>query len=575
MKRTTLLYLIALGLTIAACTVQTKPARTHVSPAASGYTGALEPAFYYLEGIKTARLLSDPVKAARLLDKAIELDPNHAPSYFAAADNIAPLDLGQALEYSKKANALDSANLWYRGQLGRLLIQSQQYDQARQIYGELIKISPHDPENYRMLAALYEYAGQSLTAISILDSAEYKFGRFEELSQFKRELLTANKLYDKAIDESLELIRDYPYKYENYLVIADLYAMTGKDSLAVANYGKAMELNPDGIDVLVAMNAYYKSVNDNANFLATAKKIFLNDGLEATNKIRFFNDIIQNRNYYINNYLPLSDLATTLLLKYPHDPEVVDLNASNLITGGRVEEALTLYKGYANAPGARIELFNHILEIEAYLGRIDSVNKYSGIALAHYPENVEFYIRRGGALEYMKREGEALDAYKSALKYAPTDSLRSVVLGIIGDSYHLRENANKSYSYYKKALKKNPDNVMVLNNYAYYLSIEERELDRALAMIERVMALEPGNPTYIDTYGWVLYKMGRVEEAKKAIQQAVSFDRTGSKELFVHYGDLLYETGEHFLAKYYWEKALDAGYDKEEIDQRLKKTEGK
>ena len=110
---------------------------------------------------------------------------------------------------------------------------------------------------------------------------------------------------------------------------------------------------------------------------------------------------------------------------------------------------------------------------------------------------------------------------------------------------------------------------MVLNNYAYFLSLEERDLERALSMSSLVVALTDNNPTYLDTHAWVLFKLGRTEEAKKLLQKAVALDGQESPELMVHYGDILHELGEQFMAEVYWRRALEKGYDARQIEQRI------
>ena len=114
----------------------------------------------------------------------------------------------------------------------------------------------------------------------------------------------------------------------------------------------------------------------------------------------------------------------------------------------------------------------------------------------------------------------------------------------------------------------------MLNNYAYYLSEEDRELERALAMSSRAIELEQNNATFIDTYAWILYKLGRYDEARKSMRQALSLDTTGSAALPLHYGDILYELGEKFMAETYWRKALEAGADAAEIEARIEKLKG-
>ena len=104
-----------------------------------------------------------------------------------------------------------------------------------------------------------------------------------------------------------------------------------------------------------------------------------------------------------------------------------------------------------------------------------------------------------------------------------------------------------------------------MNNYDYFMTLENRSLDRALDMAERVMKIEGSNPTFIDTYAWVLYKIGRLDEAKRAMQQALSLYTRRSADLAAHYGDILWYLGETFMAETYWQRAVERGFDAERM----------
>ena len=145
--------------------------------------------------------------------------------------------------YSERANRLDSANMTYRNQLGRVLVMAGRYDEAMGIYTDLMRDDSNNPLNYTLLAAMYDYKEQPFTAISILDTAEMRLGRMEELTAYKRELLIRLKLYDKALEEAKGMVNDYPYDDDNYRVLGDIYAAMGSDSLALANYKEALRLD--------------------------------------------------------------------------------------------------------------------------------------------------------------------------------------------------------------------------------------------------------------------------------------------------------------------------------------------
>ena len=314
---------------------------------------------------------------------------------------------------------------------------------------------------------------------------------------------------------------------DSYRVLAMLYDQEGQPFSAIA----VLDSAEARFGVLATYSEFYNERRDYASSLNYTRRLFASDEMPLDDKLTYFDRITGDRNFYSTFYLQINDLATTLAMKYPHDPRVVKLYGGHLIASGQLDDALTYYKTHLDDLPPRIDYFNMVIDIESYKQRPDSVERYTSRAMKLFPENVDLHLRKGQMLSYAKRYDEALKFYKNSLRLAP------------GDSLALRY-----------------DNAMVLNNYAYFLSLEGRDLERALAMAGRAIVLEENNPTYLDTYAWVLYRLGRYDEAKKTMQQALSLDRSQSPDLQLHYGDILAALGEKFMAEVYWKKALEGGY---------------
>ena len=105
-------------------------------------------------------------------------------------------------------------------------------------------------------------------------------------------------------------------------------------------------------------------------------------------------------------------------------------------------------------------------------------------------------------------------------------------------------------------MKINSDYVYVLNNYAYYLSMEGKQLKKALAMSKKTIDAEPDNATYLDTYGWILFLMGKPEEAKPHFKHAMLYGGKESVVILDHYAEVLFALGEYDRAMVYWNQAL-------------------
>lgn len=544
------------------------------------WADSLRSLYLYTEGIKRYAIAGDSARARASFRGAIREDSTFAPAYYSLA--VARMDTApaEAAELALRAHELDTANLWYRSLYGQALVGSGQYDRALGAFRDLRRADPNNPDNYRILAALYELGQQPYMAILTLDSAEVRFGHIPMLSAMKRQLLVSTRQFDKAVDEARAMVEAAPYEAGHRVVLAGLYARTGKDSLALAEYGRALEIDSTSLATLAALSDFYNDRRDFRSLLGVTKRMFALESMPLERKAARFEQFTSDMRFYREYYIQLNDLASMLAIRYPRDRRVVELYARHLIASGELERALELYKLHTADVPPEEAYFASVIDIETYLQRPDSVDRYADRALQLFPDRPVFHIAKGNALSYSKQYAAALKAYRQSLRYADTDSLRAVIWGATGDTwYRIAEAAAKPgersralkacYRAYDRSLNLSPDNPLVLNNYAYFLAEEGAELEKALAMSSRVVALTDNNPTYLDTHAWVLFRLGRTEEARRVMQQAIALDSRNSPELLLHYGDILDALGQRFMAETYWRKALERGCDAAEIARRL------
>lgn len=550
---------------------------------------SLRSVYLYTEGIKQNTIAGDSARAREYFLEAIRLDSTYAPAYYELGVNGLGVENmyatpDEAVELARTAYRLDTTNRWYHQLYGQTLIIAQRYREALGVYRRLQVEYPKEPDNYRLLAALYEQNDDPYMALATLDSAEMRFGRIPYLSAMKRQLLIATHQVDKAIEEARTLVEEVPYEAGHHVALAELYGISGKDSLAMAEYDSALRIDSANLQTLMSLADYHTSKRDYRRLLDVTQRLFNLDAMPLETKVRRFEQFTSDINFYRKYYFQLDNLASTLAIRYPNDPRVVELYAGHLIASGELEQALGLYKLHlADQPPVK-SYFQAVIDIESYRQHADSMMYYVGRALELFPRDIDLHIARGNAFIRLKEPAKAIRAYRQSLRYAETDSLRGVIWGMIGDTWQqMAEQGNDSvrrtksprramkacYKAYDRSLGYWRDNAMVLNNYAYFLSLEGRDLEKALEMSSRALALTDKNATYLDTHAWVLYRLGRLDEAKKVIQQAVAFDEHGNADLLVHYGDILNALGERFSAEFYWQKGLDAGYDADEIRRRM------
>ena len=524
----------------------------------------------YSEAIKAVAIHKDTLNAIGAIEAIFQQDSNYAPA-LNLLSKITHVPKN-AIEYAERAYLSDTTNRYYLEDYGGALVRGGEYQKAIPIFGKIVQKST-EPDHYRILAILLDGSRRTQEALAILDTAEVRFGRIPLLGRLRQYYLLKTGQTLAAEADAQKAIEEAPYLAENHISLAEIYAATRRDSLALSSFQRAISIDTLAIEPWLALAEYYQKRDDKASYLSTLERIFSSDQLPLKGKLEEWKALSNDMNAYRKFYPQYDALIKRLFIRNPESKEVAVLYAQHLIVSGEVEEALALCKRLIDHKKPDIEEFTRVIEIENHLNRPDSVRHYTDLALALFPHNTDLLHMRGAlALQHNDYEN-AIVLYNEALKHADNDTLRSSLWGAIGDVEHQRNEMKRCYKAYDKALRYHADNAMVLNNYAYFLSLDNRDLERALTMITRALALAERNATYLDTMAWVLYRLGRYAEAKKYMQQALSLDRANSADLALHYGDILHALGEEFMAKTYWRKALERGADKEDIEKRFLKND--
>jgi Tfp pilus assembly protein PilF len=216
--------------------------------------------------------------------------------------------------------------------------------------------------------------------------------------------------------------------------------------------------------------------------------------------------------------------------------------------------------------------YDQMLRIILQKENMDRVREITTEALKHLPQEPQFYFYLGASYYQQKNYKEALRVFEEGLKQAVISNplLESDFHGQIGDLNYFLGNKETAFQSYEKALKLNPQNLSVLNNYSYYLSLEKKDLDKAEQMSGITIKAEPMNPTFLDTYGWVLYEQGSYFMAKIYIEKAIEYSKENpSADVLEHYGDILYRTGDKEKALEQWKKARELESDSDTLDRKI------
>ena len=205
---------------------------------------------------------------------------------------------------------------------------------------------------------------------------------------------------------------------------------------------------------------------------------------------------------------------------------------------------------------ARLQLLSYAIRDN----NLDEVIRVATPATVYNPDAMEFYYYLGLAHYQKDQTDKALEVFNKGVQQINEKSDKNIAsdfYSILGDLYHSREMKAEAYAAYDSSLVYNPNNINTLNNYAYYLSVERTNLDKAEEMSFITVKAEPENSTYLDTYAWILFEKGRYTEARIYIEQAMKNGGDSSQVIVEHCGDIYYKLGEKDKALELWKKALN------------------
>lgn len=526
----------------------------------------------YVEGLRL--MLSDSVsRAEELFERALSQDSLHAPSMYQLA--LLRVDADSIEEGNRlcgKAMGIDSTNIWYRIAYGRTLLMMGRYSEALPEFKKITRSAPSNPENYHLLAAIYQQLAMPYSAIEVLDSAEIRTGLYPELHLNKCILLAEIGNLPRARTELERYRASFPYDVKAGMLLAAVYDYTKNDSLHAATLREVLAVEPTNPEALMRLYELSRRKGQEHEFVRAAVDMVWNSEIGFDTKAQIIKELTSDAKFCKRHLPQLTEMTRALVTQYPDRYEAVESHALfTIIVSGNRSGGVDMVKSFFRKHPDNASALEFITNFEGSQAQWDTIRHYYTLHHEALPKEVSPLIMLADIERYIYKDKKAAESYlKDAFRIAANDSVRSSIVSYQADVMHGEEQKTKAYKLYKKALKLNPDNASALNNYAYFLSLDSTDLARAEQMAARAVELTPGNASYLDTYAWVLFQQGHTQQALKIIKQAVSLDGMANSELLVHYGDILYATGEKFMARMYWRRALSAGHNAAEIEKRLK-----
>jgi tetratricopeptide (TPR) repeat protein len=514
----------------------------------------IEKQVYFAEAMKHFEL-EDWKTAEALFRKTISIDAGCDACYYQLANIYFQANYPlQATSLSQSAVRLDPENFWYRLQLSQIYAATGEYSAAINEYRLLMEERPSMENLYFDLASLYARVNLLDSALMVLERVTEKVGFSEQAAGAQIELLMAQDKQAEAIAKLEQLVEIFP-EARYYVLLGEQYATMQRDSLSLQMFRNALALNAGYPSALLGETDYYRRTGDFEMYFQKLNAFCENEKISDAYKVDYLSAMLQIPTF-AQTFSGRID-SVFLFLRTPPTENTEPLYATYLLQTARPDSASAVLKrNMANNPASK-QAWHQYLAVEYYGESWDTLNAYAGTAISKFPDEPDFMSMKAMALWQMHREPEAIEWLEKSLPLIADDSkqlLRNYAF--LGDLYYSQKKSKKAYEYYDRALTIDSTSVIVLNNYAYFLSEENKSLDKAYAMSKKAIEAEPDNATYLDTFGWILYKMGKAIEAKAIFRHAMIYGGKESAVILDHYGDVLHALGEKDMAVLYWEMAL-------------------
>lgn len=551
MKKTHTVHLlcctIVLPVIMMACSGKANPYRSMPPESRKG----LEKQFYFTEGLKYYEL-RDFSTASAFFRQALRLDPTCDACYYKLAEIYFQSGYPkEAAALCRSALALDSANVWYRVLLGKAYSANMDIDRAIAVFETIAKSHPQLTETHYRLAALYAGRKQPKKALQHLDSLESRSGASDETLLLRFEILQDMGEHEAALD-MLTALGQNTSDVRIFTMLGETYNNLNKDSLALLYFTKALEMDSGYPPALFGEADLHRRLQRFDDYFQKLYTLYANKDIPVDMKTEYLAALLKVSKFQAVFRPQLDTVFTVLRTASPHST-VESLYGNFLIQSGKKDSALTVFENATRLFSADTSAWETLLGYLYYLQRWDSLDVQAAKAIAVFPEQMNFVMLRTVALSQKKETRAAINLLEKTLAAAKNDAETLQIYSFLGDLYQEENNSKKAFQCYEKVLAIDSANIPVLNNYAYYLSLSGKQLDKAYAMSQKTITAEPNNATYLDTFGWILYKLGKFIEAKAIFRHAMIYGGTDSAVILDHYADVLYALGEKDAAVLYWE----------------------
>ena len=515
--------------------------------------------------------------ALMLIDSCLQLNPNSAAAHFIRAEYHASQDRDTlALRDYEAAATLEPNNDTYQERVAQMYIGTGDFAKATEAYEKLYKGHRDRDDVLGILVQLYRQQKDYDKMLDAINRLEQIDGESDQLSLMR---MNAYELKGdaKGAYTTLKGLADSHPNDPNFKLMLGNWLMQHKRQEEAFNiYTSVLKAEPNNAMAQSCMYDYYNATGQDAQAKEMMDKLLLGKETPSDTRIEFMRNAIQQNEKSGGDSTQITKLFKQVQQVVPRDTTVAQLKAAyytlKKFPKDSIDNALTqLLRLQPDNAGARIQLIQDKWPSQDW----KAISLLSEPGMLYNPKELAFYFFTGLSRYYLKDDDGALDALKKGTAFINDQSNPDIVsdlYSIVGEIYHSKGLKQEAYAAYDSCLQYKPDNIGTLNNYAYFLSVDGANLEKAEQMSAKAIAAEPKNATYLDTYAWVLFKLGRYAEAKIYIDQTLKFstDSTSDNTLYDHAAEIYAKLGDYKSAASFCEQAIKHGGDAKALEKKIR-----
>lgn len=530
----------------------------------------------FVEGIKQ-KLGGNFGEALNKFEEAIEINPGSDAAHFEIS-RIAVMrrDYENALKYGRRAAEIDDRNPWYMMNMANIYLEESKLDSACMWLEKAVKLDPGNENEKFRLGKVYLQMANAGDAEKIFTDFYEKYGANEQIIA----LLINAKIDLKKYEEAEEILLDEILSGEDNeameAMLAELYREKGESEKAGSLYEKLME---EGGSNSPLRFSYMEFLLENGEYdllITNVTKIREQGNMPVEDEMGMWMRLMQD-SILINNYgSQLKGLVEDLWKDNKDDPAIMMTMAEIYKVLGDEEKEIEVMEDYINRHEENYYIWERFLMKLNEAEDNAKLYKYAGKAsrmfnTAPLPKILYAFTLIEKEM-FDEAEGELR---KVRILVNNEENYLVQILSMEAEIEYRKGNIEKTFEIFDEALKIDGKNALILNNYAYYLAEEGIRLKEALSMIEECLEIEE-NITYLDTHAWVLYKMGKNNDAEEIMERIFSEVQVEDPELLEHFGYIKKAGGNCEKAVILWQLAVKNDRRKtyllEEIEECLGKN---